>query len=145
MELRRQLGASYPTGWKIKHKLMQATQERDSQYLLNGIIHVADAYSGGELSGGKAGRGSENKVPFVAAVELNDEGRPIHIKMDRVRGFTSEAIKAWTKQRASSGSAVFSDGLACFRATTEAGCAHIPEIFFWGGAGSLRRRQSSNG
>ena len=120
---------------------MQATQERDSQYLLNGIIHVADAYSGGELSGGKAGRGSENKVPFVAAVELNDEGRPIHIKMDRVRGFTSEAIKAWTKQRASSGSAVFSDGLACFRATTEAGCAHIPEIFFLGG-GSRKPKEA---
>jgi len=53
MELRRQLEASYPTGWKIKHKLMQATQERDSQYLLNRIIHVADAYFGGELSGGR--------------------------------------------------------------------------------------------
>ena len=39
------------------------------------------------------GRGSENKVPFVAAVELNDEGRPIQIKMDRVSGSTSEAIK----------------------------------------------------
>ena len=34
MELRRQLGVSYPTGWKIKHKLMEAMQERDSQYLL---------------------------------------------------------------------------------------------------------------
>ena len=79
MELRRQLGASYPNGWKIKHELMQAAQERDSQYLLNGIIRVDDAYFGGELCGGKAGRGSENKVPFVAAVELNDEGRPIHI------------------------------------------------------------------
>ena len=128
MELRRQLGVSYPTGWKIKHKLMEAMQERDSQYLLKGIIHVDDAYFGGELSGGKAGRGSENKVPFVAAVELNDEGRPIHIKMDRVSGFTSEAIKAWTKKRVASGSAVFSDGLACFRATAEAGCEHIPEV-----------------
>ena len=69
MELRRQLGVSYPTGWRIKHKLMQALQGRDSQYLLQGIIHIDDAYFGGELSGGKAGRGSENKIPFVAAVE----------------------------------------------------------------------------
>lgn len=128
MELRRQLGVSYPTAWKIKHKLMEAMQERDSQYLLEGIIHVDDAYFGGELSGGKAGRGSENKVPFVAAVELNDEGRPIHIKMDRVSGFTSEAIKDWTKKRVAPGSTVFSDGLACFRATAEAGCEHIAEV-----------------
>ena len=93
MELRRQLGVSYPTGWKIKHKLMQAIQEREGQNHLQGIIHVDDAYFGGEINGGKAGRGSENKVPFVAAIELNEEGRPIRIKMDRVGGFTSDAIR----------------------------------------------------
>ena len=92
MELRRHLGVSNANGWKIKHKLMQAMQVRDSQYFLRGNIHVDDAYYGGELSGGKAGRGSENKVPFVAAVEMNDEGREIHIKMDQVSGFTREAI-----------------------------------------------------
>lgn len=128
MELRRQLGVSYLTGWRIKHKLMQAMQERDSQYLLQGIIHIDDAYFGGELSGGKAGRGSENKIPFVAAVELNNEGRPIHIKMNRVSGFTSEAIKTWTKNKIVPGSAVFSDGLGCFRATADAGCEHVAVI-----------------
>ena len=128
MELRRQLGVSYLTGWRIKHKLMQAMQERDSQYLLQGIIHIDDAYFGGELSGGKAGRGSENKIPFVAAVELNNEGRPIRIKMNRVSGFTSEAIKTWTKKRIVPGSVVFSDGLGCFRATADAGCEHVAEI-----------------
>jgi transposase-like protein len=128
MELRRQLGVSYLTGWRIKHKLMQAMQERDSQYLLQGIIHIDDAYFGGELSGGKAGRGSENKIPFVAAVELNNEGRPIHIKMNRVSGFTSEAIKTWTQTKIVPGSAVFSDGLGCFRATADAGCEHVAVI-----------------
>lgn len=128
MELRRQLGLSYPTGWKIKHKLMQAMQEREGQSHLQGTIHVDDAYFGGEINGGKAGRGSENKVPFVAAIELNDEGRPIRIKMDRVGGFTCDAIKAWARKRVEPGSVVFSDGLACFRATADAGCVHVPEI-----------------
>ena len=128
MEIRQQLGVSYLTGWRIKHKLMQAMQERDSQYLLQGIIHIDDAYFGGELSGGKADRGSENRIPFVAAVELNNEGRPIHIKMNRVSGFTSEAIKTWTKTKVVPGSAVFSDGLGCFRATADAGCEHVAEI-----------------
>jgi hypothetical protein len=107
---------------------MQAMQERDSQYLLQGIIHIDDAYFGGELGGGKAGRGSENKIPFVAAVELNNEGRPIHIKMNRVSGFTSEAIKTWTKTKIVPGSAAFSDGLGCFRATADAGCEHVAVI-----------------
>ena len=37
-----------------------------------GKIQMDDAYLGGELSGGKAGRGSENKIPIVAAVSLNE-------------------------------------------------------------------------
>ena len=44
--------------------------ERETKYTLSGQVQVDDAYFGGELSGGKAGRGSENKVPFVAALSL---------------------------------------------------------------------------
>ena len=128
MELGRHLGVSYPTSWKIRHKLMQAMQERDSQYLLRGIVQIDDAYFGGELNGGKAGRGSENKVPFVAAVEMNENCRPIRIKMSQVSGFTLEAIKGWTKEHVLPGSTVFSDGLGCFRGVAEAGSKHVVEI-----------------
>ena len=47
---------------------MQAMTERDAQYTRCGEVLVDDADVGGERVGGKAGRGSENKVPFVAAV-----------------------------------------------------------------------------
>ena len=70
LALKRQLGVSYPTAWLIQQKLMQAMAERDAQYRLDGQVQVDDAYLGGELAGGKAGCGSENKVPFVAAVSL---------------------------------------------------------------------------
>lgn len=128
MELGRHLGVSYPTSWKIRHKLMRAMQEQDSQYLLQGIVQIDDAYFGGELSGGKAGRGSENKVPFVAAVELNENKRPIYIKMNQVNGFTIESIKGWTEGSVVPGSVVFSDGLGCFRGVAEAGCKHVAEV-----------------
>ena len=82
LELSRRLGVNYDTAWLLHNKILWAMQERDSQYPLQGIIHNDDAYFGGELSGGKAGRGSENKIPFVAAVELNNEGRSIHLKMN---------------------------------------------------------------
>ena len=76
LDLKRQLGVSYPTAWLIQQKLMQAMVERDAQYTLSGDVQVDDACLGGELAGGKAGRGSENKVPFVAAIPLSAEGRP---------------------------------------------------------------------
>jgi hypothetical protein len=44
MELGRHLGVSYPTSWKIKHKLLQAMQERDSKDLLRGVVQLDDAY-----------------------------------------------------------------------------------------------------
>ena len=76
LDLKRQLGVSYPTAWLIQQKLMQAMVERDGKYTLCGNVQADDAYLGGELTGGKAGRGSENKVPFVAAISLSAEGRP---------------------------------------------------------------------
>ena len=50
-----------------------------------------DAYLGGERAGGKAGQGSENKVPIVAAVSLNEAGHPIYAKISPLVGFSSVA------------------------------------------------------
>jgi hypothetical protein len=71
LALRRQVGVSWRTAWLLKHKLMEAMRLREAETPLAGDVRVDDAYLGGERAGGKAGRGSENKVPFVAALELN--------------------------------------------------------------------------
>jgi len=76
LTLKRELGVSYPTAWLLHHKLMQAMVERKADYLLCGPVQIDDAYLGGEFGGGTAGRGSENKVPFVAAVSLDEDGHP---------------------------------------------------------------------
>ena len=65
-ELKRQLGVNYRSTWLVKHKLMQVMVERESTRVLQGDVAIDDTYLGGEHKG-KAGRGSENKVPFVAA------------------------------------------------------------------------------
>jgi transposase-like protein len=124
LALMRQLGVSYPTAWLIQQKLMQAMSERDTLYTLQGNVQVDDAYLGGERVGGKAGRGSENKVPFVAAVSLNTEGHPMTIKMASVSGFTRKAIVEWALQDLSPGCVVISDGLSCFTGVFDAGCQH---------------------
>ena len=128
LALKRQLGVSYPTAWLINHKLMQAMVEREAGYKLCGNIQVDDAYLGGELSGGKSGRGSENKVPFVAAVSQDTEGRPLRVKLTPVSGFTHKALTSWASAHLNPGSAVVSDGLACFTGVTKAGCKHLPIV-----------------
>jgi hypothetical protein len=92
LALKGHLGVSYPTAWLIQQKLMQVMSERDTLYTLQGNVQVDDAYLGGERVGGKSGRGSENKIPFVAAVSLNTEGYPIYIKMTPVSILTMVLI-----------------------------------------------------
>jgi len=124
LELSRHLGVNYDTAWLLHNKILRAMSDREEAYLLRGKIQMDDAYLGGERPGGKAGRGSENKIPIVAAVSLNEAGHPIHAKITAVAGFSSEVIGNWAAQHLAPGCAVLSDGLACFRSVTTAGCSH---------------------
>lgn len=128
LALKRQLGVSYPTAWLLHHKLNRAMAARESCHRLEGAVQVDDAYLGGERAGGKPGRGSENKVPFVAAVSLDEKDRPRFLKLSMVSGFTSDAIGKWAKANLAPGCAVISDGLGCFAAVTVAGCTHQPVV-----------------
>jgi transposase-like protein len=128
LALKREIGVSYPTAWLIHHKVMRAMAERDSVHQLGGTVQMDDAYLGGERSGGKVGRGSENKVPFVAAVSLDANNHPRYLKLAPLAGFTMQAIKQWAATNLQPGSCVSSDGLGCFAAVTEAGCVHKPTV-----------------
>lgn len=128
LQLKRHIGVSYPTAWLIHHKIMIAMTAREAEHRLSGTVQVDDAYLGGERVGGKPGRGSENKVPFVAAVSLNEAGNPRFAKLTPVPGFTSQAISSWARANLAAGTCVLSDGLACFAAVTEAGCTHTVEV-----------------
>jgi hypothetical protein len=118
LELSRHLGVNYDTAWLLHNKILRAMADREEAYLLRGRIQIDDFYLGGELPGGKAGRGYENKIPIVVAVSLNEAGHPVHARITAVRGFNSVAIADWAKHHLAAGSQVLSDGLACFRAVT---------------------------
>jgi hypothetical protein len=107
---------------------MQAMNERDGAYVLRGRVQIDDAYLGGERCGGKPGRGSENKVPVVAAVSIDDAGHPQHVKLATVAMFSFAAIADWAQDSLAIGCEVISDGLACFCAVPEVGCLHQPVV-----------------
>jgi hypothetical protein len=56
LELKRQIGVSYPTSWKIKHMLMEALKDREGQYFLRGIIHVDDAHTAAGIDAANHGQ-----------------------------------------------------------------------------------------
>jgi len=123
LELMRLVGVSYKTAWLLKHKLLEVMFQREAPRRLSGHIELDDAYLGGEREG-KSGRGSENKVPFVAAVQTNVKNHPIAVRFDRVKAFTGEEIKRWTVDALAPKAQVTSDGLGCFRAVTATAESH---------------------
>ena len=128
LALKRQIGVSYPTAWLLHQKLNSAMAKQDSIQRLSGKVQLDDAYLGGERAGGKPGRGSENKVPFVAAVSLNKHGHPMYLKLNLVRGFTRDSISKWAQASLDPAARVISDGLSCFAAIVDAGCLHQPIV-----------------
>lgn len=139
LELKRHLGVRYKTAWLLKHKLMQVMSEREGSRRLDGRVEIDDAYLGGELPGGKSGRGSRNKVPFIAAVQTTETGHPLRVCLKKLE-FTKEAIAEWAKTALAASARVVSDGLWCFKAVTTSGATQ-ERIVTGGGPACVKLEQ----
>jgi hypothetical protein len=126
LELARRLGVTRTTAWTLKHKLMQVMLERDAEARLAGRVEIDDSTLGGRRSGRKRGRGGPGKVPLIAAVETPAEGRPVRLKLRRVKGFRKTEINQLAKPSLAPGATVVSDGLSCFAAVAAAGRSQQP-------------------
>ena len=102
--------------------------EHEKATVLSGRVEIDDAYLGGEHPGGKPGRGSENKTPFIAAVQTNKNGNPVYANFSPVKAFTLQDVEAWARRSLSPLTTVVSDGLHCFTAVTAVGCVHQKEV-----------------
>ncbi len=127
LELMRHLGVCYKTAWNLHRKLRQGMTEAERERRLGGRVEIDDAYLGGEMPGAKPGRGSPNKVPFVAAVKTY-EGKPVAVRFDPVPDFTAESLKEWAKKALRPDAHVVSDGLKSFAAVLNVGRSHEPIV-----------------
>jgi ribosomal protein L37AE/L43A len=123
LELMRQLGVCYRSAWLVKHKIMEAMRVRESSRELHGRVEIDDAYLGGERSGGKTGRGSENKVPIVAAVQTTPDGQSV-LTCLRQQPHTTEEVALFAAAHISPSATVVSDGLWCFLGIQIVGAEH---------------------
>lgn len=123
LELKRHLSVCYKTAWLIKHKLMEVMRVREDGRQLDGRVEIDDAYVGGELSGGKSGRGSENKAAFIAAVQTTPAGQPQFACL-RQQPFTTEQAAVFAARSIAPSATVVSDGLWCFGAVQIVRAAH---------------------
>ena len=139
LELMRQLGVCYKSAWLLKHKLMEVMRLREQSRQLDGRVEIDDAYLGGERAGGKTGRGSENKVPFIAAVQTTPEGKPVCVCFAQ-QPFTTESVALFAAASLAPTAQVVSDGLWCFGAVKLIGAEH-ERVVTRGGAASVKLPQ----
>ena len=121
----------------MKHEIMQAMLVLERGRELDGRVEMDDAFLGGQRSGGKTGCGSENKVPFVAAVQTTPDRHPL-LACLRQQPHTSEQVAVFAAEHLATSARVVSDGLSCFRATTIVGAEHEP-VVTRGGEASVAR------
>jgi hypothetical protein len=115
LSLKRHLGVSCSTAWRVKHKLLEAMRQRESRRLLEGVVFADDAVLGGEHAG-KSGRGSENKAPFMAAVQLDDDRYPQHVRFDAIDDYKGQSYAEWARLALHPDAHLLTDGLASFNA-----------------------------
>ncbi|GEM_PF-1189747 len=127
LELMRHLGVCYKTAWLMKHKLMEVMRVREDGRQLDGRVEIDDAHLGGERSGGKTGRGSENKVPFIAAVQTTPDGQPQFACLSQ-QPLTSEEVAVFAARSIAPSATVVSDGLWCFGASVQSISVWSPAV-----------------
>lgn len=129
LALGRQLGVSYMSAWLLKHKLMQAMNEREDRYRLHGRVEIDDAYLGGEHEGhAHGGRKPLGKTAFVAAVQTQEGGRPQYMRLTPVADFTNEDMRQWAQRHLAPGCHVVSDGTRGFAQVSSAQATHERHI-----------------
>ena len=97
---------------------------------------------GGALAGISRGRGSQNKVSFVIAVQTTNDRQPVLVCFAKVP-LTKSALSNFAAKSLVRPPTVVSDGLACFTALQDAG-VHEPTAT-GGGAACVKLSQFKAG
>jgi len=124
--LQRVLGLnSYTTAWTWLHKIRTA-MVNPGRTKLAGTVEVDDCYIGGEESGGKRGRGSENKSIVVIGVEVGEGKNKVgRVRMKVVPDATSDSLLGFIKENVEPGSKVITDGWSGYNSVGGSGYVHV--------------------
>jgi hypothetical protein len=121
--IQRILGlGSYKTAWTWLHKLRRA-MIRPGREKLSGLVEVDEAFFGAPETGGKRGRGGENKVQAAIAVEVS-ENKVGRIRIAIIEDASQASLHAFIKETVEFGSTIVSDGWRGYYGLGEIGYTH---------------------
>ena len=126
--LSEDLEVSYQTAWLILHKIRKAMGDRDSAYMLAGIVELDDAFFGAPTEGGKRGRGTD-KTKVIVGLSLNQQGHPLYVKMEVIPDIKGVTLVDFANRAIKLGSLISSDAYRSYNALAKQGYQHTPQVY----------------
>lgn len=114
---------SYQTAWTWLHKLRRA-MVRPGRQRLHGSVEVDETYVGGAATGGKRGRGAENKEIVVIAVEVLRPKGFGRVRMRRVPDVSGDSLVPFICEVSEAGTEILTDGWGGYNRLTEHSYRH---------------------
>lgn len=109
LELKRQLGVTYKTAWRMAHAIRNLMDDDTDPDKLKGVIEGDETYVGGRRKGGKRGRGAPGKTPLVGYVE---RGGRIRVKV--IPQVTTRQVFRFLYLNVEKGAKLYTDELAVY-------------------------------
>ncbi len=123
--LQRVLGlGSYRTAWTWLQKLRRA-MVRPGRDQLHGKVEVDESLVGGISSGGKRGRGAENKELVVIAVEMHEPKGFGRIRMKRIEDASSYSLTEFVSEAVEQSATILTDAWKGYNNLEKRGYKHI--------------------
>ena len=119
MELKRQVGVTYKTAWRMAHEIRKYMAEIDDENPLDGDVEADETYIGGKRPG-KRGRGAKGKAVVFGMLERG--GEVMAKVVPNVRKRTLEPI---IRKNILPGSTVHTDELRSYMGLARAGYRHL--------------------
>lgn len=119
LELKRQLGVTYKTAWRMAHSIRKLMEDDTPPDKLKGTVEGDETYWGGKTSGGKRGRGAPNKTPIVGFVER--DGR---VRVKVINAVNTREVFRHLYLNVERGSTLYTDELAVYNYAQRWGYEH---------------------
>lgn len=124
LSISKELKVSYWIAWTLLQKIRRAMREQDTQYKLQGIVELDDAYFGGSDEGKKRGRGT-TKLKVLASVSTDAEKeRAGFAKMKVVKKLDEDTVNKFVIENIEPGSKIQTDDLDIYDALANLGMKH---------------------
>lgn len=122
------LDLNYRTALHMMRKIREAMKDRDSGYMLSGVVEMDDAYFGAPRKG-KDGRGT-NKAKAVIALSKDADNHPAFLRIKVIDQVTIEEITRVAGECVSPGSKIISDGHSSYKPLAAAGFQHQGRAYY---------------